>query len=148
MRLGPASNASGSRRLASLSKQDARQRSGREACRCCRLALLETDWQRRNHAKIRRVASDADTEHHAFPRKCVEPHVNAAQQPVRVGHDEVNRMRIGEIGNVEAGAYGCRGADSKRGPHSAPYNIRIASDLAGCWKLARRILRRVRHASG
>jgi hypothetical protein len=36
-----------------------------------RLALLETDWQCRNHAKIRGVTSDAelggDTEHRAIP---------------------------------------------------------------------------------
>jgi hypothetical protein len=39
--------------------------------RAAQLALLETDWQRRNHAKIRSVTSNAklggDTEHRAIP---------------------------------------------------------------------------------
>ena len=52
-------------------------------CVNVRLALLEANWQRGNHAKIRSVTSDAelggDTEHGVIPQKGVESHIDAAQ---------------------------------------------------------------------
>jgi hypothetical protein len=84
---------------------------------------LEADRYRRNHSKIWRVTSDAelgdDAEHGALPQQRVEAHVDAARQPIGVRHNEVARVRIGEI----AGADGSRRADRQRGPFTAD-NIR------------------------
>src|SRR6516225_6269474 len=76
--LGPANKG---RRLSDAERQAIEQRM-RDDGRL-RLALLEADWQRGNHAKIGSMASDAelsgDAAHRAIPLEGVETHLYAAK---------------------------------------------------------------------
>ena len=88
--------------------------------------LLETNWECRNYAKVRSVTSDAelggDTEHCVIPEECVESHVNAAQQSVRIRQDEVCGVSVGKVSDVETGGNGCGWADGQAGTYSAANN--------------------------
>ena len=67
----------------------------------------ESDWERSNHSKVRNVPSDAelgrDVEEGAGPHNCAEAHVNGAQYAIRVGHDEIRKVRVGKVSNIKAG---------------------------------------------
>src|SRR5215472_11768522 len=89
--------------------------------------LLETDRQRGDDAKIWRVTSDAelssDAEHSAVPQERIEPHVNAAQQSVRVRQDDVCGVSAGEVSNVEPCGNRRGWADRQAGTHPAANDI-------------------------
>jgi len=67
----------------------------------------ESDWERSNHSKVRNVPSNAElgrnVEQGPRPHDCAEPHINGAQNSVRVRHRKVYKVRIGKVSNVEPG---------------------------------------------
>jgi hypothetical protein len=78
---------------------------GATASRC--VARSEPDRQRSNDSKIWNVPGypelSCDVEQRPRPHDCAEANVNGAQYSIRVWHDEVREVRIGEVSYVEAG---------------------------------------------
>ena len=66
----------------------------------------EADWKRSDQSEIWDVPCDAelrgDVEQGPIPHDGAKAHIDTAQDSIRVLHDEICRLRVGQVSKIEA----------------------------------------------